>query len=111
MVVDPVDTPLGNCPKRLNDVGVLAVALGELNLLVDNDADEILRVFLTPLVDDIVTATSVNHNISAFLASMVQHLQEFLSRQFCTIGVPGSNHTMNMTAAPFLDHDNGSLRR
>lgn len=111
MVVDSIYTPLDDCPKRLNAVGVLSVTLGKLNLMVDHDTDEILRVLFPSLIDDIVAAILVSHNRSAFLASIVQHLQELLSRQFRTIGILGSHHTMHPSATPFLDTDNGSLER
>ena len=111
MMVDSIYAPLDDCPKGFNAVGVLSVTLGELNLMVHHDANEILRVLFPSLIDDIVAAILVGHNRSAFLASIVQHLQELLSRQFRTIGILGSHHTMHPSATPFLDTDNGSLGR
>ena len=79
MVVDTVHTSLDDCPKGFNTVGVLTVTLGEFNLMVHHDTDEILRVLNPAFINDIVATVLVSHNRSSFLASIIQHLQQLLA--------------------------------
>ena len=80
MMLDTIYATFHDCPKGFNTVGMLSVTLGELNLMVHHDTNEILCVLNPSLVNDIVATVLVSHNRSAFLASIVQHLQQLLAR-------------------------------
>ena len=50
MIVDSVHTPLDDCPEGFNTVSVLSVTLGEFNLMIHHDTNEILRVLHSEVI-------------------------------------------------------------
>ena len=111
MMIDSVHASLDDCPKGFNAVGVLSITFGELYLMVHHDTNEIIRVLNPNFVNDIVATVLLSHNRSAFLASIVQHLQQLLSSLFLSIGICGSHNTMHPTTTSFLHSDNRCFGR